>query len=482
MLPTKPLFNASINELRNTVKKKLYQIYKSGDETRYQDALEVLNKIDRKEIFNMNITSLGNLIFAKCKNPLYHEKYRDILEKFGLNTGYFNVKVYLENGQYEQAALTGIEEFKNLGKTDNILKEKLSHDLHMRQILEESNRRNDTVITTTILDLLAEHDVLFRSNLSHTIGIAQINHNYEIIVKNLQYITENAFSESLLKSCFQMCIENGDNPNAIQFLYNMKSKDLKSLLCFKFIKSLDFPVFVELINSLVYEGTLEIPCMLDLPAETLAIADLDNYEILGEKLDQIEHVSTLELKRLFIFMLLSSIDNTNTHLGSTIFLMNRILNDRSILTNEHKDIIFHQLSKYPFKLTALKFIKLFEDIGLDISSRNYYHALKSQFHGKEHDTAYYLLIKMMKEGKPLDKNIKSLLTGFNLALDDKKLALILEQNKPVHELERLIGFEFIQNHLEHQRERTKINRKKLQNTSEYDYQWDIKLVDSLQFD
>lgn len=444
-------------------------------------AIELLQSYKNKRNVTFDLTSVANLVFLAENNTLYTEQYKDFLKEHNLCVSYFEIPRLLQNEQYEQAVLLAIEEFDRLSQNEYLLRDKLALSLRLYNILEEASSRNDTPIVLTLMETLNKVGLLHTKNTSGIFATAMNKQNDEVLLSLFDFVLENEFTDSLYEKYILMLVKHNEVGKATQLLGKLESDELKNRVCLEILSSLEFDECIKSIILLLESGKLSMIDYHNLPTSFLSLPNLIDFESIREKLETLKKCDSDEMKQLIIYSLLSSIDNTNVHLTNTIFLLNGLQLHRYLLNEPHKDIIFHQISKYPMKLTSIKLYKYFRFLDLNITKQNYVHILRTQCHGVEYDTFYYFLIEMLLEYGELTPQVKEYIYMLQEHTKDQRLKLFLEDNLDITKIKESINYEFISKNLEYQRERTKVAYPIINGFTKYDYEKDIKLADSFKF-
>ncbi|KAG0674560.1 hypothetical protein C6P42_002164 [Pichia californica] len=448
-----------------------------------QEALKILNTIQSKNLIDFGVTTIANQIFIRDSNPIQRELYKDFLKKMKLEVDYFEIPRLLNNDQYEQAALLSIRQFDKLSQIKYLSDDKSASNLQMFKILIEATARNDTVIILQLLTRLNRLHVLTEENYSHILSLAITNNNETLLINIYDDIIRSNINltDDTWEYYAGVFIKSQDSEKVLKIIERVKSVEVKNVICLKWISTLDFKECMLLLDSLINDKTFEFIEYNDLPTPLISIQDLHMYSNISEKISVLNELSLVHTKELLIHSLLSSIDNTDTHLRSTIFLINGLGFNKDLLNERHKDIIFHQISKYSYKLTSLKLFKFFKKQGLKFSVINYLHILKCQCHGEEHDTLFYLLIEVLQDYRKVPTEIVKFLKELNNSINDNRLNLFFSKTafQSIDDIKYEINYEFLGNRLEYEQQRTKTDHNVIDNYSEYKYEKDIELVDSL---
>lgn len=474
-----------INRLRNDITHRLSFILnrKNRRNEKSNEALNILNEIEDPEVINFAITTIANQIFLKDKSQINKELYKDYLKKIKLDWSYFEIPRLLNNDQYEQAVLLAIEEFDKLSKFEYLDKDRTASNLNFFKILKEASERNDTIIVNQILDRV-DPETINDSNYSHLLAFALTKQNENILVRIYDNIVENniELTDNTWECYSRVFIKLKDTKKILQIISIVNSIDIKTKICLHWISTFEFKECMLLLNTLIEEKILEKVNFKTLPTPLISIPDLDVYTNITEKIDIIDELSIDFNKQILIYCLLSSIDNLNVHLGSTIFLINGLKQHLGLLNEFHKDIVFHQISKYSHKLTSLKFLKLFKSLNLSISIKNYLNLVKCHCNGEEIDTLYYVLIEIIKDFDEIPTEIVEFLVGINNKINDNRLNFFINNKVSMSSLEDIkekINFDYIENNLESEQQRNKKEIEIIHGFIPYNYENDIKLVDLL---
>jgi hypothetical protein len=468
----------AINNARTQINKEIKKLLNSGNSKKCLLTMNILNEIKDKRYVNLETTTLANLIFLRENKPEYDEQYKDFLNKMNLCTSYFEIPRLLRNDQYEQAVLLGISEFDKLSKNEYVSIDRLVGQLRLYNILEEASKRNDTQIILDLMDLLKRYNLLHNRNMSSILVRAFEKSNDEILNACFDFVLEGKFTDNFLKGYINSMIRQNEIDKALKILTKIESIDLKRGGCIEILSTLEFNECMDSIEYLIGNKILSEISYDDLSSAFISIPNLDDYENISNKMEKLKETSSMEIKNLVIYSLLSSIDNTNKSLASTIFFLNGLDREKSLLNETHKDIIFHQLSKYPSKLTSIKLYEYFKSLGMKITEKNYYYLIKSQCHGTEIDTLFYVLIQMLNDHGKLTIEIIKFLEKVKNATNNNYLKFFLMSEIDIETIKEAINYEFIKKNLEYQRERTKLIFPVMEGFTKYDYKQDIKLVDS----
>lgn len=476
-----------INKFRNDLTQRLLVLLnrKSNRNEKSNDALKILNEIEDPQVVNFAITTIASQIFLRDKDPINNELYKDLLKKLKLNPSYFEIPRLLDNDQYEQAVLLAIEEFDKLSNFEFLDKDRTASNLNFFKILKEASKRNDTIIINQILDRL-DPKSMNDSNYSHLLAYALIKQNENILLRIYENIIENniELTDNTWESYSRVFIKNKDTKKILEIISIVNSIDVKNKICLNWISTFEFRECMLLLNTLIEDNTLKKMDFKTLPTPLISIPDLDVYTNITEKIDIIDELSMDYNKQILIYSLLSSIDNLNIHLGSTIFLINGLKRYLNLINEFHKDIIFHQISKYSYKLTSLKFLKLFKKLNLSISIENYLSLIKCHCNGEEIDTLFYLLIEIIKDYNEIPSEIVDFLIRIDEKINDYRLKFFINDKISISSLEDIkdkINFDFIENNLESEQQRNKKDNEIIHGFIPYNYENDIKLFDLLVF-
>lgn len=467
---------------------QIEQIIKTSSEpstTKMKKTLDILNSINPGEYIGRNTTSLSNLIFMKDRNGDYSEQYKDFLKNHDLTIGYYEIPRLLHYGQYEQASLLALAEYKTLSQNPDLQDDKLMHSLYFHAILEEASKRNDTIMLIEYIKLLQKTNSIAAANYGNIIVNAILNENVTLLEFILpKVMTKISLTDNLIEKLFDLILKNERNDLALQLLSIVQSEDIKNRLCLKLLSGLEFNNCMNYMENLIESNILVLPSNDKLPASFISIPNLNDFTVIDEHLDVLKSLKLKETKQMYLFSLLSSINNQNNHLGCTIRLLNGITEETHLLTEEHQKIIFQQISKYSYKLTGIKLMYYFKALGLPISKDNYFKLVKCQFGGSENETVYPILVETIKEHNKLSSEIVDYLKFMSKKINDTKLTYFFNANIDNHKIEDIkvkIDYSFINDNLELERERQKVIYKPMKNFLGYDYHDDIALSDALIF-
>ena len=467
---------------------QIEQIVKTSSEpstTKMKKTLNILNSINPGEYIGRNTTSLSNLIFMKDRNGDYSEQYKDFLKNHDLTIGYYEIPRLLHYGQYEQASLLALAEYKTLSQNPDLEDDKLMHSLYFHAILEEASKRNDTIMLIEYIKLLQKTNSIAAANYGNIIVNAILNENVTLLEFILpKVMTKISLTDNLIEKLFELILKNEKNDLALQLLSIVQSEDIKNRLCLKLLSGLEFNNCMSYMENLIESNILVLPSNDKLPASFISIPNLNDFTVIDEHLDVLKSLKLKETKQMYLYSLLSSINNQNNHLGCTIRLLNGIREETHLLTEEHQKIIFQQISKYSYKLTGIKLMHYFKALGLPISKDNYFKLVKCQFGGSENETLYPILVETIKEHNKLSSEIVDYLKFMSKKINDTKLTYFFNANIDNHKIEDIkvkIDYSFINDNLELERERQKVIYKPMKNFLGYDYHDDIALSDALIF-
>lgn len=467
---------------------QIEQIVKTSSEpstTKMKKTLNILNSINPGEYIGRNTTSLSNLIFMKDRNGDYSEQYKDFLKNHDLTIGYYEIPRLLHYGQYEQASLLALAEYKTLSQNPDLEDDKLMHSLYFHAILEEASKRNDTIMLIEYIKLLQKTNSIAAANYGNIIVNAILNENVTLLEFILpKVMTKISVTDNLIEKLFDLILKNEKNDLALQLLSIVQSEDIKNRLCLKLLSGLEFNNCMSYMENLIESNILVLPSNDKLPASFISIPNLNDFTVIDEHLDVLKSLKLKETKQMYLYSLLSSINNQNNHLGCTIRLLNGIREETHLLTEEHQKIIFQQISKYSYKLTGIKLMHYFKALGLPISKDNYFKLVKFQFGGSENETVYPILVETIKEHNKLSSEIVDYLKFMSKKINDTKLTYFFNANIDNHKIEDIkvkIDYSFINDNLELERERQKVIYKPMKNFLGYDYHDDIALSDALIF-
>ena len=467
---------------------QIEQIVKTSSEpstTKMKKTLNILNSINPGEYIGRNTTSLSNLIFMKDRNGDYSEQYKDFLKNHDLTIGYYEIPRLLHYGQYEQASLLALAEYKTLSQNPDLEDDKLMHSLYFHAILEEASKRNDTIMLIEYIKLLQKTNSIAAANYGNIIVNAILNENVTLLEFILpKVMTKISLTDNLIEKLFELILKNEKNDLALQLLSIVQSEDIKNRLCLKLLSGLEFNNCMSYMENLIESNILVLPSNDKLPASFISIPNLNDFTVIDEHLDVLKSLQLKETKQMYLYSLLSSINNQNNHLGCTIRLLNGIREETHLLTEEHQKIIFQQISKYSYKLTGIKLMHYFKALGLPISMDNYFKLVKCQFGGSENETLYPILVETIKEHNKLSSEIVDYLKFMSKKINDTKLTYFFNANIDNHKIEDIkvkIDYSFINDNLELERERQKVIYKPMKNFLGYDYHDDIALSDALIF-
>ena len=467
---------------------QIEQIVKTSSEpstTKMKKTLNILNSINPGEYIGRNTTSFSNLIFMKDRNGDYSEQYKDFLKNHDLTIGYYEIPRLLHYGQYEQASLLALAEYKTLSQNPDLEDDKLMHSLYFHAILEEASKRNDTIMLIEYIKLLQKTNSIAAANYGNIIVNAILNENVTLLEFILpKVMTKISLTDNLIEKLFDLILKNEKNDLALQLLSIVQSEDIKNRLCLKLLSGLEFNNCMSYMENLIESNILVLPSNDKLPASFISIPNLNDFTVIDEHLDVLKSLKLKETKQMYLYSLLSSINNQNNHLGCTIRLLNGIREETHLLTEEHQKIIFQQISKYSYKLTGIKLMHYFKALGLPISKDNYFKLVKCQFGGSENETVYPILVETIKEHNKLSSEIVDYLKFMSKKINDTKLTYFFNANIDNHKIEDIkvkIDYSFINDNLELERERQKVIYKPMKNFLGYDYHDDIALSDALIF-
>ncbi|ODQ46528.1 hypothetical protein PICMEDRAFT_72588 [Pichia membranifaciens NRRL Y-2026] len=470
------------NTSRNDLKQELSYLLNSRSGTKqFTAALRILNSIKDRKMLNREITTIANVIFLKDGTEIYSEQYKDFLRRMKMCVGYYEIPRLLQNDQYEQASLMALQEFEELSKNKYLDKGKLAYSLSFFTILKEAIKRNDTVIILHLLDVLSKYNLCTEPNYSHILAGALASKNSAILVKVFENILSMELTDTTWECYADAMLLADEKEKVLMVIPKIQSTAVKNAVCLKLISSYGFEQCMLILEGLVSDKTLALPKNEDLPTALLSIQELDVYANIDEKLLTLQKLELEDVKKIAIFSILSSIDNVDCHPGSTVFFLNGLGMDRSVLTQTHKDIVFHQISKFPCKLLGLKFLSYFKNLGLQLSAENYLHLMRCQCFGKEFDTLFYVLVRVLEDFETIPLGIKSFLTQMNEQVHDRRLQELLQNDSfmSVADIKTQLNYDFLEKNIEVERERRKEEHEIIDGFTNYDYEADMKLVDFL---
>ncbi|GAV28190.1 hypothetical protein PMKS-001660 [Pichia membranifaciens] len=470
------------NTTKNDLKLELSHLLNSRSGIKqFTSALRILNKIKDRKLLNREITTIANLIFLRDFTEVYSEQYKDFLSKMNMCVGYYEIPRLLQNDQYEQAALMALQEFEELAKNEYLEKGKLAYSLNFFNILKEASKRNDTIVILQLLEVLSKYNLCTEPNYSHILAGALASKNTTILVKLFENIRSMQLTDTTWECYADAMLLANEKEKVLMVIPKIQSVAVKNAVCLKLISSYGFEECLLMLEGLSNDNTIKLPKFEELPTSLRSIQELNDYANIEEKLLTLQKVEVEDIKKIAIFSILSSIDNVDCHPGSTVFFLNGLGMNRSLLTKEHKDIVFHQISKFPCKLLGLKFLTYFKSLGLQITAENYLHLMRCQCFGREIDTLFYILVKVLEDFKALPLGIKTFLTQINELVDDSRLREILQNGSSmsIADIKTYLNYDFLERNLEVERERGKDDHEIIDGFTNYNYEADIKLVDFL---
>ena len=445
-------------------------------------ALEVLDNIKDKRPVGMEFTTISNLIFLETTETL-SEKYKDGLRRLGLDTCYYEVQRLLRHGSYEQAALLAVSSYEQLlKKTAKLDPIKLSRQLHLFEILIEASSRNDTIICLQVLHLLSENHLLNNANYGNILANALKYKNAEILSAIYPYIASSVhITDKTWKDIVGVLLEHGITNNVPDIIAKTMSKEVKADICLMFLGSFEVNESFSMLESLISSKSLDCPSHESLPSGFRSVPHMEDFESIANYLEAFNSIQLQSVQRLFLYSLLTSINDQNVSLRSTIFMLNGLKAHHDLITSDHTDIVFNQLSKYSFKLTSIRLLRYFKSKGLAISQRNYLDVLKAQCHGKEIDTLYLVLVQTLCDHGHLSREIIDFLKDLYTHTKDSRIKYFLGDEIMLQEVKEKVNFAFISDNWEVKREREKSHQEIIEGFESYNYEMDIALMDSITF-
>ncbi|TID28935.1 hypothetical protein CANINC_002203 [Pichia inconspicua] len=469
---TSSILIASKNAIKGQVKKKLKYFLDTFHGDRSVPALKELEKINDRSEVDMGLTTLANNIFIKSENEISSERYRDFLKRFELDTCYYDVSRYLHNEQYEQASILAIQKFDILSRQDFIDKEKLVFQLKLHSLLIMASDRNDTFLVIDLIDKLSQYNLITNQNYSFLISSAIKYKNEEILCKLIEFMKTGDFNDTTLVQIFDCLIDKRKSTEALSLISHIRSNNLKTLTCLKYVATFDSLEMFVILNNLYNDGCLEVTYD-DLPPEYLSISGLRDFEMLGELCSKLLPTMETKMKEILLFSILSSINNKDVPIDSSLYILNYCKDHEVKLNHKHKDIIFQQLSKYPLKITSLRLYQYFKINGFEITPSNYQNLLACHMNGTEIDTALYVLVEYLYKYHKLSDSMLIYLKDLITIVPDPRLNAFLSYTS-LQDLKDLINYDYIAENAENERDRSKVDFNPIARFKPYSYSDDIR--------
>lgn len=461
--------------IKYDIKRKLKYFLDKFHGDRSVPALKELERVTERCDIDLGITTLANLIFIRSENDESSEKYKDFLKKWALQTSYYEVSRLLHKHQYEQAVILAIDEFDKISKHEHIDKEKLATQLKLMNLLIEACERNDTYIVIDLMKRLTNLNLLTDQNLASVV-LHAINHqNSEVLDHCLEFIKSNDFTDTTLGMLCESLLHNSKADQVLKIIPLIKLQRLRNILCLKYVASFEITESFTILNRLTEDASLKIT-IKELPAEFLSISGLRDYEIISELCENNLPQMQKEMQMILLFSLLSSINNKDIPLDSSIFVLNCFDKYRDAITSYHKDIIFQQLTKYPLKITSIKLYRYFKKLGITITIEDYNKLLKIHMSGTEIDSAVYILLEFLNAYGELPEATIAYLKGMRELVHDSRIDAIIDHRGSIDQLKDILNYDYISNNLENERDRSRIVFKQPDTFKEYSYPKDMSMA------
>lgn len=373
------------------------------------EAGELLKKMAKEDKirFNFETTSILNKVFQEDKTGQYSDLYIAVMKKNGLDPGYFQIARFVRQGEYEQACDLFWNRYRHYTKEwakRPIEPYKLVKSLRAYWLLEEASKRGDTDQIGKLMDVIEPCKGLTTPNYSKLLEGAMKFRDAKVCKRILRSSPEDMeLTDGWLKRLVPVLAEAGDVELALQLLDQVRSKELRKKLCLAVV-SLIHPTktFWQIIEgcNIKYD---------DLPAQVLSLPYLSDYEEITIWLNDLKTLDA-NTQSLLLYALLTSIDN-RSHVGSTLFVLRYLLDHKRIhlLGSSHVDAICHTASKFGAKMASIVLIQLFKEQAIPLSLQNYYHLMRCECAGTEHDNVYLVVIECLKEHGELNENATKLM-------------------------------------------------------------------------
>lgn len=455
---------------------------RNGKKAKVKKVLELIGEITEKSSINMGITTLSNLIMVDA-DDLSSEIYKDHLQRLGLDTRYYEIKRCLHHGCYEQASLLALSSYEDLSqKIPNFDQFKAASQLQLFEILTQSSNRNDAIICLKVVNILSESQVLNDEIYANLLANA-IKFQNAGIISAIFPIISNKFQleDTTWKNIAEILIDNDMKSKIPQVIVNTKSQRYREEICLMYLGSLDVRETFLCLESLILDEIIECPRAAVLPSSFRNIPDLKIFKQVVEYKEIFESLKLNSVKKIFLYSILSSINDQNLWFQTTLFLLNELKSYHNLIDEIHTAVIFNQLSKYSFKITSIKLLFYFKEKGISISLETYMSLMKIQCHGQEFDTLYIVLIEALSEHGKLSTEMQEFLNKLYAQTEDGRIKYFLKDDLNILDLKEAVDHKFIYESLEQEREREKSNQNILENFQDYSYEADIHLVHEMQF-
>lgn len=447
-----------------------------GTEKRLKGASRIIQKMSQDSEFKPSFrdTTALNKIFLTDRFGSYSDQYVDTLKAQNLESGYYEIERYLDKGEYEMAVELLWERYDYYVEADCRDQKKgldmfrVMKSLRAFQILKEASNRNDTDVILKLINVLGGLGYLTPANYSGVLTDAILHRNgtvCEIAFNNLEKSIHP--TQSILKQLYDVFIESEIPDKALDLLPKVEPEMDRKKLALQLISGLPDDQIWEALDRFIISGiNVEYD---DLSAGFLQLPDLDEFEVISEHLNEMSKLKSSQTRKLVLFSLLSSIDNNQGHIASTVFIIEFLKRSMMLkmLDPPCVDIICHNASKYGSKVTSVMIYDLFEDAGLKLGKRNLLNLMKSESFGTEHEGLYIFAIRYVEKFGKLDLEVREFIERVAETTQDDKTHRFLAHITNLEEAEEIVDYSYLVRNFDRFEDRERVQHEIMKGSGPY---------------
>ncbi|VEU19465.1 DEKNAAC100337 [Brettanomyces naardenensis] len=417
-------------------------------------------------------TAVLNKIFLKDDSGKYSDLYVEKLRQQNLEPAYFQIERCLERGQYEQAVELFWSKYDQYTEDNELDMFRLMKSLRAFKILMMASDRDDTDQLLKLITVLGGMGYLTQMNYSGILSNAIRYRNYDVCLTTINSLdTSLELSQGYLISLFYIFVSNDELVMALRILTRIDSQDTRSTLCLEVISRFELEDSWTLLDSLAEVSNLDYSL---LPSSFLQISGLDDFEVLDAHLQCSLKLKNREAQKIMIYSLLSSIDNNQGHFASTAFVISFLKRHQllDLLDQIDVDVVFHNISKYGNKVAAFGVAQLVKEAGLNMSTRNYYHLMKCECFGTEHDGVFRAAIDCLEENGKLEPDSIGLIKRLLKEANDTIAERFLDNLSNVDSVKAIVDYNFLCRNFQSTAERQKYKHDIMKGFGTYNSEFD----------
>ncbi|GME84780.1 unnamed protein product [Ambrosiozyma monospora] len=212
--------------------------------------------------------------------------------------------------------------------------------------------------------------------------------------------------------------------NALELLPKVNNAKVRKQLSLKIAASFSSSQTWAILDQMITDGvSIEYS---DIPTKLLCIPELSDLAYLKIYMRLVRRAKNMKTKKLQVYSLMKSIDNTYAHPASMAAVLSQIHFDiREILDPTIFSIMFHIVSHFGCKVVCFKLIYLMRQLSMTPSMQDYYYAMRTQCFGTESDLLIIHIIDCYQDHGEITDDARRLLMKVSVFVKDENLARLV---------------------------------------------------------